>query len=98
MKNIILFLFPIIFVSCNSEKKKNNLEESVWDFCGDKGNFIETLDFRKNHLSINNDTIHINWYKTDSIIGIIEKIENHYGARRLYVKDLSGKVGRYCEQ
>lgn len=98
MKKLILFFIPIILLGCDSEKEKNNLEKSVWKFCGDVGTFSDVLDFRKDYSSIKNDSIYINWYKKDSLIGTIYKIEYYYGERRLYIKDLKGNIGRYCEQ
>jgi len=91
----LIFIMTFLFQSC---KQKNNLEKSVWKFCGDVGTFSDVLDFRKDYSSIKNDSIYINWYKKDSLIGTIYKIEYYYGERRLYIKDLKGNVGRYCEQ
>ena len=97
MKKLILFLIPIIFLCCYSEKKKNNLENSVWKFCGDNGVFFpDVFVFNEKYCSVKNDSIF--WNKKDSLIGIVDTITLHYGERRLYVKDLSGNIGRYCEQ
>ena len=97
MKKLILFSLPIIFLSCHSEKKKNNLENSVWKFCGDNGAFLpDVFVFNEKYCDVKNDSIY--WNKKDSLIGIVDTITLHYGERRLYVKDLSGNVGRYCEQ
>ncbi len=81
MKKLILFL-PIILLSCYSEKEKNNLEKSVWKFSDGPGYISDVLDFRKDYLFVQNDTIYINWHKKDSLVGTIDKIEYHYGARR----------------
>lgn len=98
MKNLILFIIPIIFLSCHSEKERTNLENTTWKFCGDTGKFSDVIDFRKDYCYEKNDSIYINWHKKDSLIGIVDTITLHYGERRLYVKDLNGNVGRYCEQ
>ena len=97
MKKLILFSIPIILLSCNSEQKKNNLEDTTWKFCGDNGAFLsDVFVFNEKYCSVKNDSIF--WNSKDSLIGIVDTITLHYGARRLYVKDLSGNVGRYCEQ
>lgn len=96
MKKIVPLIFPFIFLSCNSEK--DSLEKSIWKFTDGQGILPDVLDFRKDHLFAKNDTIYINWHKKDSIIGVIDTITYHYGERRLYVKDLNGNIGRYCEQ
>lgn len=97
MKKLILFSLPIIFLNCYSEKKKNNLENSVWKFCGDNGAFLpDVFVFNEKYCDVKNDSIFM--YKNDTLIGIVDTITLHYGERRLYVKDLSGNIGRYCEQ
>ena len=96
MKKLILLLIPIIFLGCNSEKEKNNLENSTWKFCDGSGYISDVLVFDKEYLHVKNDSIY--WNKKDSLIGIVDTITLHYGERRLYVKDLSGNIGRYCEQ
>ena len=96
MKNLILFIIPIIFLSCHSEKERNNLENTTWKFCGDLGAFRDVMIFNKEYLYIKNDSIY--WHKKDSLIGIVDTITLHYGERRLYVKGMNGNVGRYCEQ
>lgn len=98
MKKLILFFIPIILLGCNSEKEKNKLEKSLWKFSDGPGYISDVLDFRKDYSSIKNDSIYINWHKKDSLVGTIDKIEYYYGERRLYIKDLKGNVGRYCEQ
>ena len=96
MKRRILLLIPIIFLGCNSEKEKNNLENSTWKFCDGSGYISDVMVFDKKYLHVKNDSIY--WNKKDSLIGIVDTITLHYGERRLYVKDLSGNIGRYCEQ
>lgn len=96
MKRLILLLIPIIFLGCNSEKEKNNLENSTWKFCDGSGYISDVMVFDKEYLHVKNDSIY--WNKKDSLIGIVDTITLHYGERRLYVKDLSGNIGRYCEQ
>ncbi len=96
MKRLILLLIPIIFLGCNSEKEKNNLENSTWKFCEGSGYISDVMVFDKEYLHVKNDSIY--WNKKDSLIGIVDTITLHYGERRLYVKDLSGNIGRYCEQ
>jgi len=97
MKKLILFLILIISLSCNSEKEKKNLENTTWKFCEDNGAFLpDVLVFNEKYCSVKNDSIF--WNNKDSLIGIVDTIISHYGERRLYVKDLSGNVGRYCEQ
>lgn len=96
MKKLILLLIPIIFLGCNSEKEKNNLENSTWKFCDGSGYISDVMVFDKEYLHVKNDSIY--WNKKDSLIGIVDTITLHYGERRLYVKDLSGNIGRYCEQ
>ena len=96
MKRLILLLIPIIFLGCNSEKEKNNLENSTWKFCEGSGYISDVMVFDKEYLHVKNDSIY--WNKKDSLIGIVDTITLHYGERRLYVKDLNGNVGRYCEQ
>jgi len=98
MKKLFLSLIPIIFLRCHSEKEKNNLEKSVWKFSDGPGYICDVLDFRKDYLFVQNDTIYINWHKKDSLVGTIDKIEYYYGVRRLYIKDLKGNIGRYVEQ
>lgn len=98
MEKLILLLTSIFFLCCHSEKEKNNLEKSVWKFSDGPGYISDVLDFRKDYLFVKNDTIYINWQKKDSLVGTIDKIEYYYGARRLYIKDLNGKIGRYVEQ
>lgn len=96
MKKLILFLIPIILLSCNSEQKKNNLENSVWKFSDGPGHISDVIVFSKEHLYSKNDSIFM--HKSDTLIGVIDRITLHYGERRLYVKDLSGNIGRYSEQ
>ena len=96
MKRLILLLISIIFLGCNSEKEKNNLENSTWKFCDGSGYISDVMVFDKEYLHVKNDSIY--WNKKDSLIGIVDTITLHYGERRLYVKDLSGNIGRYCEQ
>ena len=96
MRNLLLFLIPIIFLSCNSEKEKNNLENSIWKFSDGPGYISDVMVFNKEHLYTKNDSIFM--HKSDTLIGLIDTITLHYGERRLYVKDLKGNVGRYCEQ
>lgn len=97
MKKLILFLILIISLSCNSEEEKKNLENTTWKFCGDNGAFLpDVFVFNEKYCSVKNDSIF--WNNKDSLIGIVDTITLHYGARRLYVKDLRGNVGRYCEQ
>ncbi len=96
MKKLILFSLPIIFLNCYSEKKKNNLENSVWKFSDGPGYISDVMVFNKEHLHVKNDSIFM--YKNDTLIGIVDTVTLHYGERRLYVKDLSGNIGRYCEQ
>ena len=96
MKRLILLLIPIIFLGCNSEKEKNNLENSTCKFCEGSEYISDVMVFDKEYLHVKNDSIY--WHKKDSLIGIVDTITLHYGERRLYVKDLSGNIGRYCEQ
>ena len=97
MKKLILFSLPIIFLNCYSEKKKNNLENTTWKFCGNNGALLpDIMIFSDEYLQEKNNSIY--WNKKDSLIGIVDTITLHYGERRLYVKDLSGNIGRYCEQ
>lgn len=97
MKKLIPLLIPIIFLGCHSEKKKNNLENTTWKFCGNNGALLpDIMVFNKEYLQVKNDSIY--WNKKDSLVGIVDTIALHYGARRLYIKDLSGNIGRYCEQ
>ncbi|AZI32027.1 hypothetical protein [Kaistella carnis] len=95
MKKLLLFL--IILTSCNTKtEEKNNLENSIWKFCGETGHISDILVFSKEHLYVKNDSIY--FHNSKSLIGIIDRVENYYGERRLYVKDLNGNVGRYCKQ
>lgn len=96
MKKLILFSIPIILLSCNSEQKKNNLENSVWKFSDGPGHISDVMVFNKEHLYTKNDSIFM--HKSDTLIGVIDTITLHYGERRLYVKNLSGNIGRYSEQ
>lgn len=91
---IIIFLF-----SACKKNSKYNLEKSLWKSCGDDCSIADVLDFRKEYLYKRKDSIYINWYQKDSLIGIIDTITYHYGERRLYVKNLNyGCIARYCEQ
>ncbi len=99
MRNLINLIF-LLFLICNlyiSCKCENNLENSLWKYCGyGSGHIADILDFRDDkYFNIKNDSIYIG---KDSLIGIIDKIEyNEIMERRLFVKDLSGHTGRYCE-
>ena len=97
MKKLILFSIPIILLGCNSEKEKNNLENTTWKFCGNDGVYLpDVFVFNEKYCVAKNDSIY--WNKKDSLIGIVDTITLHYGERRLHVKDLKGNIGRYCEQ
>ena len=97
MKKLIkLLLLAFALQSC---KDKDNLEKSVWKSSGDNCTIADVLDFRKDYLHKRNDSIYMNWRQQDSLIGIIDTITYHYGARRLYVKNLTKNcIARYCEQ
>ena len=96
MKKLILFLIPIILLGCHSEKEKNNLENSLWKFSDGPGYISDILSFNSEYLYTRNDSIF--FHKSDTLVGIVDTIILHYGERRLYIKDLKGNVGRYCEQ
>lgn len=99
MKKLFTLLTCIIILISCSSKDKNNLEKSLWKSCGDDCTIADVLDFRKDYCHKRNDSIYINWYQKDSLIGIIDTITYHYGERRLYVKNLTkGCIARYCEQ
>lgn len=92
------FIFTItILTSCTIKTEdKNNLENSIWKNCGGSGYTGDIMVFSKEHLYVKNDSIY--FHKKDSLLGIIDTLTYHYGERRLYVKDMNGDVGRYCEQ
>lgn len=96
MKKLILLLIPIIFLECHSEKEQNNLDNSTWKFCDGSGHISDVLIFNKEYLYTKNDS---NFrYKIDTLVGTVDTITFHYGGRRLFIKDLKGNIGRYCEQ
>lgn len=96
MKNRITYILiatSFLFSACN---KQNDLENSRWKFCGEKGAISDVLVFDDAGLHLKNDSLFL--HKKDSLVGVVDKIERYYGERRLFVKDLKGNVGRYCEQ
>ncbi|RYF22251.1 MAG: hypothetical protein EOO42_09115 [Flavobacteriales bacterium] len=96
-RNVYSYLFivfvSVVLVAC---KSKSDLENSTWKFCGDRRSVSDILIFNKEMLYVKNDSLF--FHRNDSLIGIIDTIKMHYGERRLYVKDLKGNVGRYCEK
>jgi len=95
MKNLytLIFIMTFIFQSC---KEKNNLENSLWKFSDGPGYISDVLAFNSEYLYTRIDSIF--FHKSDTLVGIVDTITLHYGERRLYIKDLKGNVGRYCEQ
>lgn len=97
MKKIItiFLLTPFLIQSCEN---KNGLEDSFWKYCDDygAGYISDVLDFRGNkYLLVRNDTI---FDKKEVAIATIDRIEDDYGERRLFVKDQNGRLARYCEK
>lgn len=95
-RNVLFALLSITIFLFSACGKQNKLENSTWKFCGDSGSVSDILIFDKTSLYERNDSLF--FAKSDSLIGVVDKIERYYGERRLFVKDLKGNVGRYCEQ
>ena len=96
MKSLFLLLIPTILLGCNSEKEKNNLENSLWKFSDGPGHISDVLVFNDEHLYTKNDSIFSHAHNT--FVGIVDTIKIHFGERKLYIKDLNGNIGRYSEQ
>jgi hypothetical protein len=45
---------------------------------------------------VRNDSIY--FHENDSLFGVIDTIKYYYGERRLFVRNLKGKIGEYCEK
>lgn len=95
MKKVVSILILILtFQSCED---KNSLENSIWKSCGDDCAVIDVIVFSEKQLYVKNDSIYS--HQNNSLIGIIDTINFHYGERRLYVRNTTkGCVARYCEQ
>ena len=92
-----LFTLLIFFFALQSCKNKNNLENSVWKSCGDDCTITDVMVFNEEHLYVKNDSIY--WHKNDTLFGLIDTINFHYGERRLYVRNIRHNcIARYCEQ
>ncbi|MDP8052718.1 hypothetical protein QJU23_09875 [Pasteurella atlantica] len=93
---VISLFFLIGAITFIFYKDKNNLENSVWKYCGNgKGDIADVLDFRKqNYFIIKNNGI----YVKETLIGMIDRVEYYYIERRLFVESLAGDIGRYCER
>lgn len=96
MKKLVLLLIPIIFLECHSEKERDNLDNSTWKFCDGSGYISDVLVFDKEYLYTKKDSIFR--HKSDTLVGLVDRITFYYGERRLLIKDLKGNIGRYCEQ
>lgn len=94
MKKIVGIL--ILTFTLQSCEDKNNLENSLWKFSDGPGYISDVLAFNNEYLHTKNDSIFM--HKSDTLVGTIDTITLHYGARRLYIKDLKGNIGRYVEQ
>jgi len=93
------FLLVILGLSflCFSCKNKS-LTNSIWKNCGDNSDLQDILVFNDTYNFVRNDTIYSRLV-IDSPIAVINRIDNYYGERRLYLNRLSDqKIYRYCEQ
>lgn len=94
MKNLIsIIISTFALQSCEN---KNNLENSFWKHCGDYPISDLIIFGEKRGAYVRNDSMY--FHKNDSLFGVIDTIEYYYGERRLFVRDLKGNIGEYCEK
>lgn len=93
MKKLIIIISILNLQSC---KNKYNLENTFWKHCGDYPISDVIVIGKESAVYVRNDSIYFN--KNDSLFGVIDTIKYDYGERRLFVQDLKGNVGRYCEK
>lgn len=93
MKKLIIIISILNLQSC---KNKYNLENTFWKHCGDYPISDVIVIGKERAVYVRNDSIYFN--KNDSLFGVIDTIKYYYGERRLFVQDLKGNVGRYCEK
>lgn len=94
---LLIIIHLSFFLSSCKQTGNDDLQNSVWKFCGDTTPISDILVFDKEHLYVKNDRIY--WHKNDSLIGLVDTIIYHYGEERLYIKNLNdNKISRYCKQ
>ena len=91
-----LFTLLILFFTLQSCENKNNLENSFWKHCGDYPISDVIVIGTDRGAYVRNDSIY--FHENDSLFGVIDTIKYYYGERRLFVRNLKGKIGEYCEK
>lgn len=96
---VLMFLAVCRWVFNNGMKPQREaleVQNTLWKNCGNEGGFADVIAFNKKYFYLINSVV---YNHQDSAVAKLEKMENYYGERRLFLKELqTNKIYRYCEQ